>query len=239
MMTTVNGYIQDLLLETHDLESFLNALTHITAESLSVEGGEVLCGITLRRHKHAGTVASNNALAQRLDEVQYGFGDGPCLSACAEQRIYNIPDIEHESRWAEYFRAIRDSGVRSMLAVPLRLDTGDTAAINLYSMRLHGFDEPAVGRVQSYAEEASTLLNLAVRMAKHRDNEENLRLALASRTTIDLAVGIIMGQNKCSQERAMEILKSASSSRNIKLRNVAATVIASTTNQPVATHFES
>lgn len=103
-MTTVNDYIQDLLTETHDLESFLNALTHITAESMSVEGGEVLCGITLRRHKRAGTVASNNALAQRLDEVQYDFGDGPCLSACTDQRIFNIPDIEQESRWPEYFR---------------------------------------------------------------------------------------------------------------------------------------
>ncbi|MFL4476017.1 GAF and ANTAR domain-containing protein [Paeniglutamicibacter sp. MACA_103] len=237
-MIAVNEYLRDLLLETHDLESFLNALTHISAETLSVAGGPVHCGITLRRHKRAGTVASNSDLAQELDEVQYSYGEGPCLAACSEHRTISIPDIEKDGRWPHYFAAISTAGVRSMLAVPFTLDSEDTAAINLYAMRSHAFDGGAVKQAEAYAEQASAMLNLAVRMAKHRDNEENLKLALASRTTIDLAVGIIMGQSKCSQERAVEILKSASSSRNIKLRHVAEAVIASTTNSPVSTHFD-
>ena len=243
MMIAVNEYLRDLLLETHDLESFLNALTHVSAEALSVSGGPVLCGITLRRHKRVGhkrvgTVASNSALAQELDEVQYSYGEGPCLAACSEHRTIGIPDFELDGRWPEYASDIMAAGVRSMLAVPFTLDSEDTAAINLYSMRKNAFDEQAVKQAEAYADQASAVLNLAVRMATHRDNEENLRLALASRTTIDLAVGIIMGQNKCSQKRAIDILKSASSSRNIKLRHVAEAVIASTTSQPIDTHFD-
>lgn len=237
-MIAVNEFMRDLLMETHDLESFLNALTHVSADTLANGQGPVHCGITLRRHKRAGTVASNSALAQELDEVQYSYGEGPCLSACKEHKTVSIPDIEKDGRWPEYFDAIMASGVRSMLAVPFTLDSEDTAAINLYAMGANAFDYQAVRQAEEYAVQASALLNLAVRMARHRDNEENLKLALASRTTIDLAVGIIMGQNKCSQERAIAILKSASSSRNIKLRNVAEAVIASTTSQPVGTHFE-
>ncbi|GAA3323020.1 GAF and ANTAR domain-containing protein [Paeniglutamicibacter sulfureus] len=237
-MIAVNEYMRDLLLETHDLESFLNALTHVSAQALSESGEPVHCGITLRRHKRAGTVASNSALAQELDEIQYSFGEGPCLSACKEQRTILINDIERDGRWPAYFEAISSAGVRSMLAVPFSLDSEDTAAINIYSMSKNAFDQQDVTQVEGYAEQASALLNLAVRLARHRDNEENLRLAMESRTTIDLAVGIIMGQNKCSQERAVEILKSASSSRNIKLRHVAEAVIASTTNQPIGTHFD-
>jgi GAF domain-containing protein len=238
-MIAVNEYMRDLLLETHDLESFLNALTHISAETLSVAGGPVHCGITLRRHRRAGTVASSSELAQELDEVQYSYGDGPCLTACREERTISVPDMERDGRWTDYFEVIMATGVRSMLAVPFTLESDDTAAINLYSMKKNAFDEQAVNQAEAYAAQASALLNLAVRMAMHRDNEENLKLALESRTTIDLAVGIIMGQNKCSQERAVDILKSASSSRNIKLRHVAEAVIASATNQPVGTHFES
>lgn len=237
-MIAVNEYMKDLLLKTHDLESFLNALTHISAEALSEPGRQVHCGITLQRRKQVGTVASNSSLAQSLDEIQYSFGEGPCLCACAEQRTVSIPDIEADGRWPDYFEAISSAGVRSMLAVPFNLDSEDRAAINLYSMSTYAFDDQAVTQAQAYAEQASALLNLAVRMARQRDTEENLKLALESRTTIDLAVGIIMGQNKCSQERAIEILKSASSSRNIKLRQVAAAVIASTSNEPIGTHFD-
>ena len=62
---------------------------------------------------------------------------------------------------------------------------------------------------------------------------------MASRTTIDLAAGAIMGQNRCNQETAMAILKTASSTRNIKLRDVAARVIASVSaDDTVSTHFD-
>jgi AmiR/NasT family two-component response regulator len=69
--------------------------------------------------------------------------------------------------------------------------------------------------------------------------KSNLAAALESRTTIDLATGAIMAQNRCSQETAVRILKIASSTRNAKLRDVAASVIASVADDPqVRTHFE-
>lgn len=62
---------------------------------------------------------------------------------------------------------------------------------------------------------------------------------MKSRTTIDLAAGVIMAQNRCSQATAMGILKNASSARNVKLRDVAATVIASVSSDAtVITHFD-
>jgi AmiR/NasT family two-component response regulator len=90
-----------------------------------------------------------------------------------------------------------------------------------------GFDPDAVRTAEVFAREASRSLRLAVRIARLTDAGENLRAAMASRTTIDLAVGIIMAQNGCSQEAAMTILKAASSARNTKLRDIAARVVAS------------
>jgi AmiR/NasT family two-component response regulator len=46
-----------------------------------------------------------------------------------------------------------------------------------------------------------------------------------------------MAQNSCSQETAVEILRSVSNTRNIKIRNVAASVVAAVTDR-VRTHFE-
>jgi AmiR/NasT family two-component response regulator len=62
---------------------------------------------------------------------------------------------------------------------------------------------------------------------------------MESRTMIDLATGAIMAQNRCSQEAAMKILKIASSTRNVKLREIAASVVASISEDPrVRTHFD-
>ncbi|YCK79747.1 ANTAR domain-containing protein (plasmid) [Arthrobacter sp. D3-18] len=48
-----------------------------------------------------------------------------------------------------------------------------------------------------------------------------------------------MAQNRCSQAEALRILRIASSTRNVKLRAVAAKVVASITHDPnVLTHFD-
>jgi AmiR/NasT family two-component response regulator len=84
----------------------------------------------------------------------------------------------------------------------------------------------------------STTLRMAVRLARHRDTEADLQAALESRTTIDLAVGIIMGQNRCTQEKAFDILRTASNHRNLKLRDLAAELVATVGKGPASTHFD-
>ena len=66
----------------------------------------------------------------------------------------------------------------------------------------------------------------------------DLRAAMESRSAIDLAAGIIMGQNRCSQAEAMSILTEASSGRTVKLRNVAEKLVASFAPGAPSTHFD-
>ena len=61
---------------------------------------------------------------------------------------------------------------------------------------------------------------------------------MESRTDIDLAVGILMGRNRCSQEEAVQILKTASNHRNVKLRDLATDLVASVSSAPPTTSFE-
>jgi hypothetical protein len=80
---------------------------------------------------------------------------------------------------------------------------------------------------------------LAVRISQLAEAKTHLAAAMESRTVIDLAAGAIMAQNRCSQESAMKILKIASQTRNAKLRDVAASVVASLSQDPkVHTHFD-
>ena len=62
---------------------------------------------------------------------------------------------------------------------------------------------------------------MAINLHSARSLATDLRSALDSRTSINVACGVIMAQNRCSYQEAFSILAKASSHRNIKLRKVA------------------
>lgn len=236
--TTVNEYLYGKILEFDEIETFLNALTRLAVHELSEGGEDVLCGITLLRNKHAGTVASSSEEAQHMDEIQYAYDDGPCLSAARNQAMVEVSDLAEEHRWPDYARDITRYGIRSVLAIPFQLESGDAAALNLYAPEPGKFTLGRVRAAHNFAQQASQALALSIRLAEHREAEADLLEAMKSRTTIDIALGIIMGQNSCNQDEAFRILQSASNSRNIKLREIAASVVSSTGTEPPATHFD-
>lgn len=231
-------YLQELILGTGDVQEFLNEFSRFSAQRLSDERGQVLCGVTLLRNKRAGTVASSSEHARQLDEIQYTFAAGPCLTASSEQITVQVPDVEADDRWPEYLHAVAEQGINSILAVPFHLESDTRAALNLYSYNRGRFDGSAVETAEGFVQQTSNALALAVRLAQHNDSVVNLKAAMESRTAIDISIGIIMAQNRCSQERAFEILKSASNSRNLKVRDIAAGVVASISQQGPRTHFE-
>lgn len=230
--------LQDMVLESPDIHQFLDGLASLAADALSSDGTEMLCGITLLRPRSRGTVASSSEQAQLMDEIQYQFDDGPCIRAAREGQIYVVSDFREESRFGEYPRVIVDHGLRSALGVPIPLDGLAAAGLNLYSPQPRAFDDALIAAASDLAREASQSLRLAVRVAHLSDTGQQLRDAMSSRTTIDVAAGIIMGQNRCSHDTAMTILKAASSGRNMKLAEIAASVVTSIGQQLPQTHFD-
>lgn len=231
-------HLQDLVLKTGDVKVMLDELADFTALTLS-DPAAVFCSITLLQRKKPVTVASSEKGAVRLDETQYRAGEGPCLTAIREETVIHVPDMRREHRWPDYTAAALAEKVGSSLSVPLVLAGEAEAGLNMYSTRSHGFSGEDIENVESYAYHASKALRLAVRISQLAETKNHLIAAMESRTVIDLAAGAIMAQNRCSQESALKVLKIASSSRNVKLRDIAASVVASLSDDPrVQTHFD-
>ena len=66
----------------------------------------------------------------------------------------------------------------------------------------------------------------------YADLIDQLRASLASRAVIDQAVGVIMGQERCTQDKAFAALRTASQNRNVKLRDIAHEVVLSAGGEP-------
>lgn len=236
---SVAGELQDLVLESPEIDSFLDGLVTIAERRVSEAAGtNVYAAITLLRPKRAATVASSSKEAQNMDEVQYAFDDGPCLRAAREHRTVVVQDYEKEERFPGYRRAIESYGIRSTLGVPIPLLENADAGLNMYCEQPDAFSDEIIEAVEQFAAEASNAVRLAVRFAGLMERSSDLSAAMENRTTIDIAVGIIMGQNRCSQETAVSILKAASSARNVKLHAVAAAVVQSVDGSSPVTHFD-
>ncbi|MCD4853687.1 GAF and ANTAR domain-containing protein [Arthrobacter sp. AK01] len=237
--SSVPERLQDLVIDSEDVGGFLGELAVFSAAAVSqAVGMNVHCGITLSRRRRTATVAGSTHEARLIDEVQQAYGDGPCLEAMRSHATVHVPHTSTEERWPEYCTVIAERGHLSALCVPLELDEGATAALNFFAPQIDAFDAATIQNCELYASQAERSLRLAVRIGVKQQHADDLQEAMQSRTVIDLACGIIMGQNRCTQEEAFQILKKASSTRNQKLRVVAESLVKTVAQQAPVAHFE-
>lgn len=229
--------LQGLLLESPDLKCFLSRLTKVAAQEMA-RRGSVYCSVTLFRERRSATVAFSEDFAESLDELQYASGDGPCVTALRIGRVIEVQDLLHEERWPSYRRGAVEAGIRSVLAVPIVLGPGAQAALNCYAGEAGVFGDEVRASAEAFADLASSSLQLAVRIETETNRSSDLAAALESRTAINLAAGVIMAQSGCSQQEAVDILRRASVSRNVKLREVASQILARFGETDPATHFD-
>ena len=195
--------LQHLALAAGDLESFLRRLVRLAVSCL---GGEISAAVTVERAGHPVTVASSDEGSARCDEIQYCHGDGPCLTAMRTGQAVLIDDLASDRRFAQYRPVALALGVRSSLSWPLAGGAHAAGALNLYSHRARGFGPAEQREAQWFAGEASRALDLAVRLAHDTEVTAQLREALSSRTVIDQAIGILMGQSRCDADAAFAVL---------------------------------
>lgn len=230
--------LQDLLVDHPDVRAFLQELAEFTAETLGAQG-DTYCGITLQRSPNEqSTVGSSGGLAKAMDEIQYDHDDGPCLHALRVHEEVFIAEVRSEERWPEFMRHIARNGVGAMFCLPLDLEGQARAALNLYAEDESVFSDGYRRVARAFSAQASQALKLAVRVARHAATADDLHSVLQTRTEIDLAVGIIMGQDNCSQKDAFDKLRRASNARNIKLRVLAAGMVAGLNGSVPRAHFD-
>ncbi len=214
----------ELLTATDTFESFLQELAVLAAREV---GGELSCGITARSDRRVVTVASSDALAAQLDELQYAGDEvGPCMHAMNTGEVVQIDDLAVDERWMAYRSDAYPHGLRSSLSMPIGASGRIVGALNLYSTEPRTFSPDHRQRAAQFADRAAGALSIATRMAAHVRLSEQLKQALESRAVIDQAIGAIMSQRRCSSGQAFAVLRATSQNRNVKLRTVATDTVA-------------
>jgi hypothetical protein len=86
---------------------------------------------------NTGTLGSSGAPAQMYDEMQFIYGEGPCIDAVAQRAPVFVADLANtgEVRWPAYGRAMLEHQIRGIHAMPVLAAGEYVGALDLFRSR--------------------------------------------------------------------------------------------------------
>ncbi|PYI63940.1 response regulator receiver protein [Arthrobacter livingstonensis] len=185
---------------------FLAELVTLGAECCYRPRSAVECGITVVQDGRPAMAAASGPNARVLEDLQYSSGTGPCVTALGLDGALLVQDLSMERRWPDYSAAASAINVRSILSVPLELGDTSHAVLNLYSEHSGYFTSSDAVTIASFAQIASEALKLNLVIAQLREQCDELKVAIISRTAADIAIGAIMAQHRYGREEPLKLL---------------------------------
>jgi GAF domain-containing protein len=206
------------------LEETLEAITQATIQTVP---GFDHVGISItHRDGSIETRSGSDQLVWELDEIQYAMKEGPCYDAIRGKGVVVVEHAPHDQRWPRYMPAAAKKGLRAQLGVGLFDDEDALGGLNLYSTSAETVSGDAIAIAELFASQAA----IALGRSRHANQ---LNQALETRKVIGQAIGILMGKHRLTEERAFQFLVRASSTSNIKLRDVAAELVRTTNDEAI------
>ncbi|MET1087303.1 MAG: ANTAR domain-containing protein [Arthrobacter sp.] len=246
-----NGILLDLVTGAGTLHESLELLAAASAHAVvGAAGLEIECGVVVRQAKRTPVITGTSRGVIRLLEWEQEKGEGPVSDVLAGGHPVAVLQRSGDFRWPRYCQELQAANLGSVLGMRLRLDqangaTNDpaiparetTAALAFFAQDAKAFPLQVISEARSFAGLAAKSLQMALDLHSARSTASDLRLALDSRTSINVACGVIMAQNRCSYHEAFSILARASSHRNIKVRRVAEDILDRLPEGPPRAHF--
>ncbi|MDT5166809.1 MAG: hypothetical protein QOD02_114 [Mycobacterium sp.] len=191
------------------------------AATLVVKGCDH-ASLLVRRDGRYVTVGASDRIAQRIDDMERLAGDGPCVDAIEEETPQIETDLTTPNQWPQLAaRMVAETPVRGAMGFRILVDRRKTGALNLFSDTPNVFDTESAGQAVVLASFASVAINA---VAKGED-VSTLRRGLLSNREIGKAVGMLMMLHGVDEQEAFNVLRRYSQDLNIKIADVARTVI--------------
>ncbi|WP_426228596.1 ANTAR domain-containing protein [Pseudarthrobacter sp. DSP2-3-2b1] len=235
MQTEAQFVVRDtgvlLNIRGHSEAALARSLARAAASiATDLAGSPVESTVTLLRPEATPCTAATHDGAGELSRWEQHTGRGPTARALNGGLSIVLNDHCQDDRWPPgYLTNLRAAGFRSAAAVPLQLTRGYRAALTFYAVEANVFAPATAAHILSFSDVAAKSLTLALQIRADLVLSAELRTALLSRTGIDTACGVVMGQDQCSYDEALLALTKAAKNRDLSLREVAQGIILSLT----------
>jgi GAF domain-containing protein len=227
-LSAVYARMSGLLLCEETVQSALGLVTALARETISSSVG---AGVTLLDPDgHRTSAAATDAVVERADALQYELDEGPCLSAWAGRCLVRVEDLPDE-RWPRWSAAVAPLGLRAALSAPLVAADAAVGAVKVYGTQPRTFGGREERLLTMFAGQAAILVANVQSFETAKRISEELQAALRARTLIAQAMGVLMARRGVDEEAAFRMLAGVSQREHKTLREVATSVVQSTTRR--------
>jgi hypothetical protein len=101
-----------------------------------------------------------DSASERLEELQFVLGEGPCVDASTGRHPVLVSDLGHEGplRWPAYASAMDEAGVSAVFAFPLQIGAAQLGVLDFFRSRPGELSVSELARAFALADAAVAIL---------------------------------------------------------------------------------
>lgn len=174
-----------------------------------------------------GVAAASDPASERIDELQFSLGEGPCVDAFTSRRPVLEPDLATGgiARWPMYSAAAHREGARAAFAFPLQVGAARLGVLDVYRVSPGALSTEELAQALTFADVATTMLLDGQEQAPQGAAAAGLEEAMEYRFELYQAQGMVMVQMQVSLVEALVLLRAYAYSNDRDLADVARDVV--------------
>ena len=233
--------LQDSLAQLGQLSTGLlsleESLTRVAQFAVQAIPGAEGAGLTLLEENRSDTIVATADFVTQIDDIQYSLGQGPCISAAADQQTVMSGSLGGDQRWPQFGSRAARMGVHSVVSLPLVTNARVLGAMNVYAHEKNAFTADAGRLGELFAVPAAIAVQNAQVLAQTKRLASQLQAALSTRGVIERAIGIMMSRSGGTEAEALDRLRSLSQHKHEKLPVIAQSIVQEAVRRARARHI--
>jgi len=177
----------------------------------------------------AAVLAATGGHAQRMEDLQFGLGEGPCVDAVRSGRPVLVPDLMSQAsrRWPAFTPEATEAGVQAAFTFPLQVGAIEIGVLDLYRETSGELDGAQLSQALAFADAAvAVLLHLQDGAGSAAETGAEVVRSVDRRAAVHQATGMISVQLDVSLAAAMSRLRAHAFVAGRSILEVAADVVA-------------
>lgn len=175
-----------------------------------------------------GVATASDPDCERLEELQFVLGEGPCIDALSYRHPVLVPDLADGAivRWPVYTPAVQAAGARAVFAFPLQIGGAQLGVLDVFRDRPGTLSAEELAIALTFADVAlHTVLDGQAGAAPDRP-PEGLDGALATNAVLWQAQGMVMAALDITLAEAMSRIRAHAYTTDRSVHDLAIDIVA-------------
>ncbi|MFG1928913.1 GAF and ANTAR domain-containing protein [Cryptosporangium sp. NPDC048952] len=177
-----------------------------------------------------GVCAASDARSERMEEMQFVLGEGPCIDAFDTRTPVLVADLGDDAatRWPMYAPAARAAGVRAVFAFPLQMGTVRLGVLDVFRDTVGALSDDHLIDARTFADVTVAALLDAQESTEEAGNASDIGIgdAIEHRAEVFQAQGMVMVQIEGTISEAMARMRAHAYAESRGLSEIARDVLA-------------